>query len=207
MHIILFAKAPVPGRVKTRLIPALGAQAAARLARRMLHHALEQAWQAAPQTLELCACPAAEDAAWQGVGLRPGRLNWTNQGDGDLGARMGRALQAATRHSERVLLIGSDCPALTAERIRAAAAALRDHDAVMIPASDGGYVLLGLKRYDRTLFDDIPWSSAAVAAVTAARMQQLGWSCARLQPLHDIDEPQDLQHLPTQWQFFRNEAN
>jgi rSAM/selenodomain-associated transferase 1 len=194
-RIVVFAKAPQPGRVKTRLIPALGADGAAALAAHMLAHTLAAAAEAAPGGVELCASPAPDDPAWQGIAL-PAALRWSAQGEGDLGARMAGAAQRVLADGERVLLIGTDCPALDAARLRAAARALDATDAVIIPSFDGGYVLLGLRRFDPTLFADIVWSTSSVAAVTLARLRALGWTHRVLPALHDIDLPEDLVHLP-----------
>lgn len=199
-RIILFAKAPVAGRVKTRLIPALGANGAAELARRMLQHALNIASAADVGSLELCASPAPTHPDWQNISV-PAGCETSDQGDGDLGERMSRAAQRGLACGQNVLLIGADCPALTVQHLRAAAAALHDnkhsHDAVMLPAQDGGYLLLGLKTHAASLFEDMPWSTAQVAELTLARMATLGWRVAVLDTLPDIDRPEDLIHLPT----------
>ena len=198
-RIILFAKAPIAGRVKTRLIPALGAEGAAELARRMLGHALSIADAAAVGSLELCASPAPSHPDWQNIPLPTG-CETSDQGDGDLGVRMARAAQRGLARGQNVLLIGADCPALTVQHLCAAAAALHDHehshDAVLLPAWDGGYLLLGLKTHAASLFEDMPWSTAQVAELTLARMAALGWRIAVLDTLPDIDRPEDLIHLP-----------
>jgi glycosyltransferase A (GT-A) superfamily protein (DUF2064 family) len=95
-----------------------------------------------------------------------------------------------------VLLIGTDCPALDPERLACAAAALDDHDLVINPASDGGYVLMGLARYVAEVFADMPWSTSTVAAETLRRAHRLGLRVCQLETLDDIDEPPDLAHLP-----------
>ena len=198
LRIIVFAKAPRPGLAKTRLIPALGAAGAAALAARMLAHTLDQALASGVGVVELCAAPAPGDAMWQGVELPEG-LALTAQGEGDLGERMARAGQRAGEAGAGVLLIGTDCPALDAACLRRAASALDEADAVIAPTADGGYALLGLRRFDASLFADIAWSTPTVAAATLARLHALGWSCTRLPLLHDIDEPVDLGHLPPGW--------
>lgn len=196
-RILVFAKAPVPGRVKTRLIPALGTTGAARLARRMLDHTLEQALAARIGPVELCASPAIASRDWAGFTLPPG-IEHSDQGEGDLGARLARASLRALHLNNRVLLIGTDCPGLSARRLREAAAALERHDAVIHPALDGGYPLLGLRAFHPSLFTDMPWSTAAVAELTLARMQALEWCVWVGDELADIDEPADLIHLPAQ---------
>ncbi len=194
-RIILFAKAPVAGRVKTRLIPALGADGAAALARRMLDHALNIAGEADVGSLELCASPAPTHPDWQNIPL-PAGIETSDQGDGDLGVRMARAAQRGLASGQNVLLIGADCPALGVQHLRTAAAALKTDDAVLLPARDGGYLLLGLKTHAASLFEDMPWSTAQVAELTLARMTALGWRVTVLDALPDIDRPEDLIHLP-----------
>ena len=201
LRIIVFAKAPRPGLAKTRLIPALGAAGAAALAARMLAHTLDQALASDVGAVELCVAPAPGDAAWQGVELPEG-LALTAQGAGDLGARMARAAQRAIEAGDAcagVLLIGTDCPALDAACLRQAANALGEADAVIAPTADGGYALLGLRRFDASLFADIAWSTSTVATTTMARLDALDWHCMHLPLMRDIDEPVDLEHLPPGW--------
>lgn len=102
-------------------------------------------------------------------------------------------------------MLGTDCPALTASRLREAATALMSADAVMHPANDGGYTLLGLKRLHFRLFEDICWSTEVVARQTLERLQECDMSCRRLEILHDIDEPEDLQFLPRDWALSQEE--
>ena len=222
-RIVVFAKAPQPGRVKTRLIPALGAEGAAALAACMLARTLAVAAEAAeaveatappeavasmgrgeatgafaarPGGVELCASPAPGDPAWRGLTV-PAGLRWSAQGEGDLGARMAGAARRVLAGGERVLLIGTDCPALDAACLRAAADALDEVEAVIVPSFDGGYVLLGLRRFDPSLFEGIAWSTSTVAAATRARLAALAWPYRELPALHDIDVPADLVHLPS----------
>lgn len=205
-RVIVFAKAPVAGLAKTRLAPALGAHGAAALAARMLRHTLQQACAAGIGPVELCGAPDARHPAFDAAldGLDVAR---SAQGEGDLGSRMQRALARALVAGDRALLIGTDAPALDAPRLRRAAAALATHEAVFVPTLDGGYVLIGLRRRRPTnpppnlppdtppLFDAMPWSTPAVMARTRERLRDAGCSHHELEPLADIDEPADLQHL------------
>ena len=194
--LVIFAKAPQPGAVKTRLIPALGAEGAAALARRMLSHTLRQALAAGVGPVELCMSPAPGDLGWRGVYL-PADVRCTAQDEGDLGQRMASAVHhAAIRHGQPVLLMGSDCPALASQEITRAAGQLQDHDAVLIPAADGGYALIGLKSPCPALFADMPWSTPLVCAETLRRAATLGLTVWQGPLLHDIDEPADLALLP-----------
>lgn len=195
--IIIFAKFPAQGMAKTRLQPALGIDGAARMARQLLLHSVEQAV-ATGFSVEMCVSPAPSDPCWQELNL-PKSLLWSEQAEGDLGLRMLTASQKALEKFEKVLLIGTDCPDLTAKQIQNAVQALKQHDTVMIPALDGGYVLIGFKQIDVRLFSDMTWSVSDVAAVTQQRIKALGWSFKLLEPLADIDEPSDLQYLPTAW--------
>ena len=189
-RILVFAKAPVPGKVKTRLIPALGAEGAAALATEMLGRTAAEALAARVGPVELCAEPAPEDPAW--LGHLPRGVALSAQGDGDLGERMARAARRTIEVGERVLLIGTDCPDLHRGRLREAAAALDRAAAVIHPTEDGGYALLGLRRFDASLFSGIAWSSRGVAAATLSRLDRLGWPVRVAETLRDIDEPADL---------------
>ena len=199
-RIVVIAKAPVAGFVKTRLIPALGVDGAAQLSKRMLRHTLETALTSKLGPVEVCATPDPTASVWCNLDL-PNQLTWSAQGDGDLGERMARAAARTIRNGEAILLIGTDCPAIDISTLHAAAAALHQQNACLIPAFDGGYVLLGLKKFDAALFDDMPWSTSTVAQETLKRMQQLGWQTTVLPTLHDIDDPVDLNYLPTEWGY------
>ena len=199
-RIIIFAKAPQPGFAKTRLIPALGAERAAELARQMLLNTLREALAADIGPVELCVTPEINQAAWQGIYL-PAGIEIFAQGEGDLGARLGSASERALQNAELVLLIGTDCVEMHGGLLLAAAQALQERDAVIHCTADGGYALLGLRRFSPFLFSDMPWSTDAVADTTIARIGQLGWSVHVGQMLHDVDEPQDLKYLPDQWRL------
>lgn len=199
-RIIIFAKAPQPGFAKTRLIPALGAEGAAELAQQMLSNTLFEALAADIGTVELCSTPKIDDIAWQGISLPLG-IEITDQGEGDLGARLARAAECAIENAGSVLLIGTDCVEMSAALLREAAQSLHEHDAVIHCTADGGYALLGLKRYSAVLFSEMPWSTDAVASTTIARIGQLGWSLHVGQLLHDVDTPQDLKYVPTKMEL------
>lgn len=196
--IVVFAKAPVAGYAKTRLIPALGAQGAAALALRLLNHAVDEALDCGLGEVELCAAPHARHPAWAALAQAP-RLRFADQGEGDLGQRMGTALQRGLARSAKVLLIGTDAPTLDAAVLQSAAAALDTFEAVFVPALDGGYVLVGLRRWVAALIDDIPWSTPQVMQRTRERLAQAGVSHAELAALPDVDEPGDLRHVPAAW--------
>lgn len=194
-HLVVFAKAPQAGVAKTRLIPALGAQGAADLARRMLQNTLQQALHANVGPVELCMSPGPDAAAWADVEI-PAAVLRTSQGDGDLGQRMARAVERVVASGHAILLMGTDCPALSAARIAEATQALAQHDAALVPVADGGYVLVGLRAPCPALFADMAWSTPSVAAVTLQRLAALGQRVWVGPTLHDIDEPADLAHVP-----------
>lgn len=197
-RIIIFAKAPRAGFAKTRLIPALGPEGAAKLAHRMLQHALSCAAEAAIGQTELRITPEITAPEWVGTEIGPG-IEITDQGSGDLGERLARAAQRPIGQGEPVLLIGTDCAEMSAALLRDAAAALKQKDAVIYPAADGGYVLLGLAKFHPHLFCGISWGSESVARETIERVHRLGWSLGVGPLLHDIDGPGDLQHVPEGW--------
>jgi rSAM/selenodomain-associated transferase 1 len=200
--LIVFAKAPVPGQAKTRLIPALGADGAAALAERLLDHAVAACLAACAQAdgcaVELCTTPDTQHPAFQRLARTPG-LALSTQGDGDLGARMDRALTRALNTAQAALLIGTDAPALDAARLQQAAQALEQHDAVFVPALDGGYALVGLRRPAPELFRRMTWSTPQVMADTRERARRAGLRWAELPAVADIDLPADLLHLPAGW--------
>lgn len=196
--VIVFAKAPVPGLAKTRLAPALGEAGAAALAGRMLRHALAQAAAAGIGPVELCAAPDASHPALRAAAAEQG-ARLTEQGSGDLGLRMHRALARSLMRHGRALLIGTDAPSLDATVLRQASSALQAHDAVFVPALDGGYALVGLRRADPRWFSDMRWSHDRVMEETRARLRAAGIRWAELSPVADIDEPADLVHLPPGW--------
>ncbi len=213
-RIVVMAKAPVAGHAKTRLIPALGAQGAAALAERLLNHAVQQALAADLGPVELCgasACNAHQGDTEPPAALHPAferladawPITLSEQGSGDLGQRMHRAFERAfslmPTGTGRMLLTGTDAPALGASVLRRAAEALADTDAVFVPAHDGGYALVGLRRPAPTLFDDMVWSTPTVMAHTRGRLAAAGLRHTELPPLHDIDVPADLAHLPPGW--------
>ena len=190
MKVIVFAKAPVAGRVKTRLAGALGDGGAAELHRRLVRRTLRTAIAACVGPVELCCAPDtrhgffADCAAGFGVAL-------TAQGDGDLGVRMARAFERETP----ALLVGSDCPAREPADLAAAAKALARADAVVTPADDGGYVLIGLRVPAAGLFEGVPWGRSDVLVRTRARAAALELVLAELPASWDVDRPADLDRL------------
>ena len=191
-RILIFAKAPVPGKAKTRLAPALGEGGAAALAHRMLLDTWRQAKAVHVANAELCLDPHPANAEWQGL-LPLGAAQVSGQGEGDLGQRLACAAERVIAGGERIILIGTDCPALTTRRLTNACRELESHEAVIHPTFDGGYALLGLSRFDPSIFSGIEWSTSSVAGATMGRIRALGWSLHLGETLRDIDEPSDLE--------------
>jgi uncharacterized protein len=199
-RVVVMARTPAPGEAKTRLAQAIGDAAAAALAARMLERTLDTARQAAVGAIELCVTPDTRDPAVRAAAARAGAM-LAEQGEGDLGERMARIARRVLAAGDAPLIIGTDCPSLSAQHLQQAAQALRQHDAVLQPAFDGGYVLIGLRRFDPRVFEAVPWSTAAVMATTRERLRELGWLWCEAETLHDIDHAADLVHLPQDWRL------
>ena len=197
-RIVIFAKAPIPGFCKTRLIGTLGAQGAADLAAKMLCRTIEIAMQADIGPVELCVAPEPEHPSLRALLIAP-EVVWSRQAEGDLGARMAAAVLRTLALDENVLCIGTDCLALEVTHLREAARALRQAPVVIAPALDGGYVLLGLSQFDASIFQDMVWSTDVVFQETMQRIKRLGWRATQLETLRDIDEPADLAFLPNEF--------
>jgi len=191
--LLIFARYPRPGQVKTRLIPALGAAAASDLYRRLAEHTLAQARllrQRHPLSITLWF--TGDDAtalkAWLGEDI-----DYQPQVAGDLGDRLQGAFQHAFGQGyRRVVAIGTDCPELNAQLLWQGFQALTHHELVLGPATDGGYYLIGLQRAVAELFHEIPWSTATVLQQTVAVADRLGLCYGQLPPLTDVDTPEDL---------------
>lgn len=191
----VFAKDPTPGQVKTRLASAIGAEPAAKAYERLAERTLDTARAARDAGLvdevELWCAPDPQSQAFARWRERYGVTLRAQTGD-DLGARMRNALDAALAQCARPILIGTDCPALDLGYLARAVAALDDHDAVLGPAEDGGYVLIGASR-PIDAFTGIAWSTAQVHMQTRAKLHAQGASFAELPTLWDVDGPADLQ--------------
>jgi rSAM/selenodomain-associated transferase 1 len=164
----------------------------------MLQHALAQAAATGIGPVELCATPDATHPALRAAAAACSAALAT-QGTGDLGERMHRALARHLARQQRAILVGTDAPGLDASALRQAAQALDEHDAVFVPAHDGGYALVGLCRPDARLFRGLSWSHSQVMAQTRERLRATGLRWVELASVADIDEPADLVHLPPGW--------
>lgn len=188
--ICIFAKPPDPGRVKTRLAPALGVHGAAELARAFLVDTCASV-RTLPWANAIIATTGAFDDALAAELALP---RWP-QGDGDLGARMERVLRRALAEQPYALAIGADSPGLPARLLDEARDALVEADAAIGPTDDGGFYVLALRRCPAGLLDGLPWSHTDTFAHTLARLRARGLTVRVLEPWFDVDRPEDLVKL------------
>jgi rSAM/selenodomain-associated transferase 1 len=189
--IAVLAKAPIPGLAKSRLIPTIGAHAAAVLQERLTEQAVATALTAGVGPVTLWCAPDTTHASFGALAAHS-PITLKRQPDGDLGARM----LAAFAGGNPTLVIGTDCPSRTAAHLRAAAEALHDGaDVVLIPAEDGGYVLIGSRAPQAELFSGINWGTPTVLAETRDRIAALKLKAVELNPLWDVDTESDLARM------------
>jgi hypothetical protein len=185
----IFAKPPIPGMVKTRLIPDIGAAKAARVYRYCLEYTLAVARQSGLD-YQLFLSADSDDPLFQGEAYR------LQRGE-NLGERMYHAFQELLgRGTDGALIVGTDCLDLTRMHLQDAAQSLSDHELVLLPALDGGYALIGGTTVDPALFSQIHWSSDRVYDQTMKNARRLNYRVASLESLRDIDTLQDLEHYP-----------
>jgi len=193
VQIAVFARAPDPGAVKTRLVPLLGPEGAAALHTRLVLHTLQMA--SFGHAIYLYCAPAADHAFFEACRSRYG-VSLRDQCAGDLGARMLQTCRELTGNGRPVILVGTDCPVLERAHLLAAHERLAGgSDAVFIPAEDGGYALIGVARAEPRLFDDMPWGTGTVMEHTRLRLRGLGWRWDELDMLWDVDRPEDYRRL------------
>ncbi|NET54885.1 MAG: glycosyltransferase [Symploca sp. SIO2E6] len=192
-RLIVFTRYPEPGKTKTRMIPALGAEGAASLQRQLTENTLLQVKELAashPVSVEVHFTGASEQLmqAWLGSDLV-----YQPQAEGDLGKRMASAFAASfAAGMTRVVIIGIDCPDLKSQLMEQAMEALGQNDLVLGPAEDGGYYLIGLQRTIKELFVGISWGTSQVRQQTLEIAHQLDLAIAFLPLLKDLDRPEDL---------------
>jgi rSAM/selenodomain-associated transferase 1 len=190
--VAVMAKAPQPGLAKTRLIPLLGAAGAARAQRQMTLRTLATVRRASTGPLTLWCAPDAGHRFFRALHRRHGVVCQPQEA-GDLGLRMEAAM---AHHFDQTpkqpwIVVGTDCPALTPEHLQHAADALQNHEAVLIPAEDGGYVLLGLRLPLPVVFERVDWGTPHVLAQTRSRLREANVLWKELPPLWDVDGPTD----------------
>ncbi len=190
----ILAKAPVAGLAKTRLIPALGATGAARAQRRFSMQTIHTAMQTQLGAITLWCAPDTQHRHFRALKQSYG-IMCQAQPNGDIGERM---RHAAAMHFEQtdappLLIIGTDCAVLAPGHLNEAARSLACADVCLIPAEDGGYVLIGMRKMIPEIFQEIAWSTSAVLEQTLARCALAKVSLVQLPTLWDIDEPEDWQ--------------
>ena len=197
LAILVFARAPLPGRAKTRLAPRLGDWGAARLHGRMIHRTLRTARAAGCGIVELHVAGRRRNGFFRLCEAKFG-VAVKSQAGSDLGERMHNAIAAALRRHRAVILVGTDCPALAPRDLRRAARWLRGGcSAVLAPAEDGGYALIGLRKASNRLFDGMEWGGDDVFAMTARELDDAGWRWRSLRTVWDVDRPADLERIRT----------
>jgi len=194
-HLLVFARNPIAGRVKTRLIPAMGLGPATAVYRQMLEDTLVTCSHVCAHSRELWIDQPDPHPVAAEMANRLGMSVHAQSGD-DLGSRMHAAFAETLRNAHSAVLIGSDCPEYDPPYLDAAFRALEQHDAVLGPAADGGYVLIGLKKADPHLFHRVPWGTNRVLDATRLRLRQLQWSFMELPIKYDVDKPEDLLRFP-----------
>ena len=189
--LLVFTKAPVLGEVKTRLQPDYTPEQSLALHKNLVIHTLTSISQATEFNTELHCSPNRQSMFFLNCENRfPIKLN--DQLGDDLGERLAFAISAALQVNEKVVVIGTDCPELDETYINKAFKTLDDFDSVIGPAADGGYVLLGLRKFSPELFSGFKWGSDSVLSQTREVLKNLSWSCQELGIMHDIDRPEDL---------------
>jgi rSAM/selenodomain-associated transferase 1 len=189
--LIQFAKAPIPGQVKTRMFPVLNAQQACALHQELLKWTCDTLCDARMGDVELWAAGDPDHQVFELCLDRGVSAIELQRGD-DLGARMCHALADGLARYERVILVGSDCPAINRSYLSEAAHLLATNPVVLGPADDGGYVLIGMTELCRDMFEGIEWGQATVWADTVKILQRLSIKWKGLASLPDIDRPEDL---------------
>lgn len=198
--LVVFAKAPIPGQVKTRLCPPLTPDEAATLHGSFVLDTLERTKTAAaqfklPLDRYLACAPSSTHVFFKIMEERQGVTLIDQVGD-DLGGRMTQAFESLfARGYKHVLIVGTDVPSLPLDHYRQALGLLESHDLVLGPALDGGYYLIGLNRSVPDLFEGIPWSTDQVLKLTQEKARARGLKTALLPPWRDVDTIDDLQAL------------
>lgn len=198
-RLLVFAKAPIPGRVKTRLLSVLSPLAAAKLHMAMIHETLYLACQSELASVELWI---DQDHPFFESCKKDFPISLKRQTGTDLGIRMHRGFSQTLRHCSSAVIIGTDCTAMEQRHLKETFSALEGgRDIVLGPAEDGGYVLIAARRTHSALFNNVSWGSSRVMSQTRNKLQQLGWSWTELEPLWDVDRPHDLLRLRTRAWF------
>jgi rSAM/selenodomain-associated transferase 1 len=194
--LIIFAKAPIAGKVKTRLQPHYTSQNAARLQEYFILKTVEVTSKLKNIDIELRCAPDDSHPVFQRC-HHEHKIETKFQHGVDLGERMKNALAEALSEHSQAVVIGTDCPDITPAYLNEAFSRLENGaDAVIGPAEDGGYVLLGLRKFSPLLFENVRWGTEQVLSETRKILELQGWQWDELTTLRDIDTPEDLVHFP-----------
>ena len=189
--LLIFTKAPILGEVKTRLQPDYSPEQSLELHKKLVINTLTSVSHSTGFDIDLCCTPNRQHLFFLDC-ENSFSIALSDQVGDDLGERMAFAFSSGLQLYEKVIIIGTDCPELDGEYIKNALKALDDFDAVIGPAEDGGYVLLGLKNFSPKLFSGISWGNDTVFKQTQKVLSDLSWSCQELAIMHDLDRPEDL---------------
>jgi len=189
--LVIFAKSPLPGKVKTRLIPVLGKEGACQLYKSMAQKIITNLSSANVCHVHLYIHPVINHGFFKDL-QKANELTMFQQEGKDLGDRMSHAIDVSLKDHAKVIIIGTDCPEYSADYIEQAIYGLDDKDVVIGPAKDGGYVLIGMKQPHSHLFTQIDWGKSTVLDKTLKKIDEISLHYQLLQALHDIDVPADL---------------
>ncbi|MDI7258922.1 MAG: TIGR04282 family arsenosugar biosynthesis glycosyltransferase [Thermodesulfobacteriota bacterium] len=192
---MVFAKAPIPGEVKTRLLPLLDAEAVSALYGQLILHCLNTTVEAEVGPVALWCTPSIEHPFFIRCSERF-QIKLHQQTGGDMGRRMAYAFHETLKKADSALLMGTDCPSLTCADLKEAKRVLQQGvHAVISPTEDGGYALLGLRQYEPQLFEGVSWGTESVLEETRERLRRLGWHWHELPERWDVDRPEDVKRL------------
>jgi len=191
-YLIVMTKFPEPGKVKTRLAGELSADGACKLHAAMVNHLMTK-------TLP---CIGEIEVQFHVAGGTKEEVNywlegyaWKEQIEGQLGEKMQHAIQSCLNEgADKVIIMGTDCPSITASHITSLVAALESKDVVFVPALDGGYVMAGMKDLHPEMFEEIEWSTDEVLRKSVAQLETGGKRVGTLEALSDVDLPSDVEH-------------
>ena len=190
-RLLVLTRAPVPGKVKTRLAVTLGADAAAEVYEELVHDCLTTCISAALCPVDIWCSPSTEHDFFQHCQQRY-NSHLYQQAEGDIGQRMSYAIYSTLQHARHVVLVGADCPALNADDLDRAFGMLQQGtDVVLGPAQDGGYYLIGMSDHHPSLFENIPWSTHNVLVATEGHLQAQGLGRGTLAMHRDVDTAED----------------
>jgi rSAM/selenodomain-associated transferase 1 len=194
-RLIVFAKAPLPGTVKSRLLPLLDAETIANLYEQLILRCLRTAVEAGVGPVDLWCTPSTEHPLFLDCSEEY-QIELHQQTEGDIGKRMGHAFYETLKRSNSALLMGTDCPSLTCADLKEARKKLlQGVQAVISPTEDGGYALLGLSQYEPGIFEGISWGTRTVLEETRERLGRLEWHWYELPERWDVDRPEDVRRL------------